>query len=127
MLFRSDFLGEHFRQVTILEMRDDIALDEEYTPRVFLMQRLNAHGVQAVTRAKVTQFFDDGVAYEQDRETHELRGFDTVVLSMGVKSYNPLEETAKQYTSEVYVIGDAEKAGPANHATETGLAAGFKL
>lgn len=123
----ADFLGEHFRAVTIIEMREQIAMDEEYTPRVFLMQRLAAHGVQSVTGAKVLEFFDDGVSYEKNGETHELRGFDTVVLSMGVRSYNPLEEEAKKIASEVYVIGDAEKACTANHATETGLAVGFKL
>ncbi len=123
----ADFLGEHFRSVTIVEMRPEIALDEEYTPKVFLMQRLNAHGVQSVTNAKVTEFFDDGVNYEKDGVIHELRGFDTVILAMGVRSWNPLEEAAKKVCGEVYVIGDAEKAGPANHATETGLKAGFAV
>ena len=113
--------------MTIVEMRPEIALDEEYTPKVFLMQRLNAHGVRSVTNAKVTQFYDDGVDYEQNGELHSLRGFDTVVLAMGVRAYNPLEEAARQLCGEVCVIGDAEKAGPANHATETGLKIGFAL
>ncbi|NLC26805.1 MAG: hypothetical protein GX777_09330 [Fastidiosipila sp.] len=36
---------------------------------------------------------------------------DAVVLAMGAESYNPLEKTAKELVSEVYVIGDAKKAG----------------
>jgi hypothetical protein len=46
---------------------------------------------------------------------------------MGVKPYNPLEEAAKKVCGEVYVIGDAKQADPANKATEAGLAAALAL
>lgn len=44
-----------------------------------------------------------------------------------MKAYNPLETLARKYAKEVYVIGDAKQAGPANKATEEGLAIGLKL
>lgn len=117
----ADFLSEHFRACTVIEMRPDIALDEEYTPRVFLMKRLAEKNVASITSAKITKFYDDGIDYEQNGETHSARGFDNVILAMGMKAYNPLEEIAKQYAGEVYVVGDAKLAGPANKATEGGL------
>lgn len=123
----ADFLSEHFRACTVVEMRPDIALDEQYTPRVFLMKRLEEKKVQAITNAKITRFYDDGIDYEQNGEAHSARDFDNVILAMGMKAYNPLEELAKQYAKEVYVIGDAKQAGPANQATEEGLAVGLKL
>lgn len=123
----ADFLSEHFRACTIVEMRPDIALDEQYTPRVFLMQRLEQKKVRTITSARITRFYDDGIDYEQNGEAHSARGFDNVIIAMGVKAYNPLEELAKKYAKEVYVIGDAKQAGPANKATEEGLAAGLKL
>gem|GEM_PF-2861811 len=57
----------------------------------------------------------------------QIEGFDTIVLAMGVKPYNPLEEAARKVCSEVYVVGDAKEAGPANKATEAGLAAALAL
>lgn len=123
----ADFLSEHFRSCTVVEMRSDIALDEEYTPRVFLMKRLADKQVQSITNARITRFYDDGIDYEQEGQSFSARGFDNIILAMGMKSYNPLETLARQHANEVYVIGDAKQAGPANKATEEGLAVGLKL
>ena len=132
----ADFLCEHNRIVSVMEMAPVIAADAEATPRRFLMQRLNkwSHALDfygpalsVYTGAKIKQFYDDGVAYEMGGEVKELHGFDSIILSLGVKSYNPLEEVAKSLCGEVYVVGDAESAGNANHATDTGLAAALKL
>jgi len=123
----ADFLGEHNRSVTIIDMLPEIAQDVEGMVRGFLMQRLEEHHVNMVTGAKVKEFYSDGVLYCKDGQDHELRGFDTIVLSMGVKSYNPLEEKFRSKVKELYVVGDALKACKANHATETGLSAALKL
>lgn len=132
----ADFLCEHNRVVSVMEMAPVIAADAEATPRRFLMQRLNkwSHALDfygpalsVYTGAKIKQFYEDGVAYEMGGEVKELHGFDSIILSLGVKSYNPLEEVAKSLCGEVYVVGDAEAAGNANHATDTGLAAALKL
>lgn len=132
----ADFLCEHNSVVSVMEMAPVIAADAEATPRRFLMQRLNkwSHALDfygpalsVYTGAKIKQFYEDGVAYEMGGEVKELHGFDSIILSLGVKSYNPLEEVAKSLCGEVYVVGDAEAAGNANHATDTGLAAALKL
>lgn len=123
----ADFLAEHFRQCTVVEMRSDIALDEAYTPRVFLMKRLEERKVEAVTNAKIQRFHDDGIDYEQNGKSYSLRGYDNIVIAMGMKAYNPLQAIAEKYAEEVYVVGDALHAGPANAATESGLAVGLKL
>ena len=47
--------------------------------------------------------------------------------AFGYKSYNPLEEIAKKYCKEVYVIGGAKQAGGAIPATKEGLEVGLKL
>lgn len=120
----ADYLGEHNKHVTILEMRDDIALDEEIGPRFWLMQRIAQHGIQKVCNAVVDQFLDDGVVYNGGQE---LRGFDTIVLAMGVKPYNPLEAELKDLDIPVQVIGDARNPGKANTATEAALAAAMSI
>ena len=47
-------------------------------------------------------------------------------LLLVIKSYNPLEEIAKKYCKEVYVIGGAKQAGGAIPATKEGLEVGLK-
>lgn len=123
----ADFMAEHGKAVTILEMRADIALDEQSAPRAFLIPRLIEHGVQKIVNATVKKFNEDGVVYETNGEEITIGGYDTIVLAMGVKPYNPLEEAAKAICEEVYVIGDAKEAGPANKATEAGLCAALSL
>lgn len=123
----ADFLSEHNRNVTIIEMRGDIALDEAMIPRAFLMPRLEKKHVKKICKATVQSIKEDGIIYNQDGKTEVINGFDTIVLAMGVKSYNPLEKEIKSLVKEVYVIGDADKVGTANHATEAGLAAALKI
>lgn len=117
----ADYLAEHGRAVTIIEMRPDIALDEASAPRFFLIPRLKEHGVNWEVNATVKEILPDGVVYEKDGEEHKLCGFDSIVLALGVRSYNPLEETVKAMGKQVIVIGDASKPGPANKATEAAL------
>ena len=63
--------------------------------------------------------FEDGVEYETaDGEHHEARGYDSVVLSMGYRNYNPLEEQVKAIVPDTYVIGDAIRARRALDATK---------
>lgn len=123
----ADFLGEHNHAVTIVDMLPEIAQDVESGVRVFLMERLEKHHTRMITKAKVKRFYADGVLVSQDGAEKELRGFDTVVLSLGVKSYNPLEEKLRSKVKELYVIGDAKEAGKANQATEEGLAIALKI
>lgn len=123
----ADFLGEHNRRVTIVEMRDIVAADEQATVRHFLIQRLAQHGTQMYTNAKVTKFLDDGVEVDIDGKVTTLAGYDTIVLAMGAQPYNPLQDMIKDLCGQVYTIGDAHIAGPANLATEGGMAIGLAL
>ena len=123
----AEFMAEHNRSVTVLEMRSDIALDEADIPRAFLMERLQQYGVQKIVNSTVRQIYKDGVSILKDGQEETIRGFDTIVLALGVKSHNPLQEKIQKLVPEVYVIGDAEQAGPANHATETALAVAGRI
>ena len=123
----ADFMAEHNKAVTIVEMRGDIALDEASAPRFFLIPRLKEHGVDWYVNAAVREILPDGVSYEQHGEIHTLLGYDTIVLALGVRANNPLEETVKSLGKPVYVIGDANQPGPANKATEAALEAVLQL
>ena len=122
------FLGEQQHDVTVIEYRDTVGADVIHEHRVFLMEDFKNYGIKEITGAKVCKFFDDGVEYESpDGSRHEVRGFESVVLSMGFKNYNPFAEQLEELGQEVYVVGDATRARRALDATKEAYAAAMQI
>ena len=122
------FLGEQQHDVTVIEYRDTVGADVIHEHRVFLMEDFKNYGIKEITGAKVCKFFDDGVEYESpDGSRHEVRGFDSVVISMGFKNYNPFAEQLEELGQEVYVVGDATRARRALDATKEAYAAAMQI
>lgn len=92
-----------------------------------LHERLDSIGISYILGASIERFTDDGVIYTVNGERKEAHGFDSIIIAMGSKSYNPLEEELKGTVKELYVIGDAKSAGQANKATEEAAAVAFRL
>lgn len=112
------FLGEQGYDVTVVELRDEVGADVIHEHRIYLMKDFQEYGIKQVTGAKVSEFLDDGVEYQDTRgNTRKLDGFDSVVLSMGYKNYNPFDGHVEDLAKETYVIGDAIKARRALDAT----------
>lgn len=109
----ADHLGQYGYDVSIIEMRDGIALDDPQATRELLLRRFKENDVTALAGATVKQVYPDGVDYEKDGKLVTARGFDTIVLSIGVKSYNPLAEQLEGKVKEMILLGDAKKAGNA--------------
>jgi hypothetical protein len=59
---------------------------------------------------------DDEGSVRDEGEPVELAGFDYVVIAMGARAYNPLEQDIRSICDEVYVVGDASRAGDAKKA-----------
>lgn len=106
------------KNVTIVEMAPAVASTLYFTQREFLMERLNQYGVKILTNTKVQEFVEDGAICEQNGEALNLTGYNSIVLAMGSKAYNPLEAELKEAVNEVHVIGDALKARSALEAIE---------
>ncbi len=122
------FLGEQEHDVTVIEFRDTVGADVIHEHRVYLMKDFEEYGIQEITGAKVCKFYEDGVEYETaDGERHETRGYDSVILSMGFRNYNPLEEQIKDLVPETHVIGDAIRARRALDATKEAYEVASKL
>lgn len=122
------FLGEQEHDVTVIEFRDTVGADVIHEHRVFLMEDFKNYDIKQITNAKVCKFYEDGVAYESpDGTMHEVRGFDSVVLSMGFRNYNPFAEQLEELGQEVYVIGDATRARRALDATKEAYAAAIQI
>jgi len=122
------FLGEQEHEVTVIELREKVGADVISEHRKFLMRDFDEYKIKSVTSAKVAKFFEDGVSYTlADGSEHRLEGFDSVVLAMGARAYDPLSEEVKKVVKETYVIGDAVRARRALDATNEALEVAMKI
>ncbi len=123
----TDNMAAASTEVTLLEMRDKIALDSMAEPRHLLLDRLREKRVDVIVRAKVKEILDDGVIFERDGQEETLRGFEYVILAMGAKSVDDLSKEIEGKVPEVYVIGDATQPRRALEATAGGAEVGRKI
>ncbi len=116
-----EFLTEREHIVDMVEMKPVIGEDIVPEARKYIMANLEKHKVTQRVNARVKQFYADGVDYVDTvtGEEASMRGYDSVVLAMGYKSNNTLEEKLKDLAPQVIVIGEARQA-PGNSMEATG-------
>lgn len=112
----AEFLSLYNNDVTIVDMIKEMAPLLGKTPRKYLLSRLKDSNVKFNPETKVLEFTCDGIKYEHNGEKGDLSGFNSVVLAIGSRSYNPLLEVSEEICKEVYSIGDAKKASDAKMA-----------
>lgn len=101
------FLGEVGYDVIVVEFCDEVGVDVIFEYCKFLMCDFDEYKIKSVMNVKVMSFFEDGVIYFLvDNKEYWIDGFDFVVLVMGLRVYNLLEEVIKKMVFEIYVIGD---------------------
>jgi len=105
----ADYLSENGKKVTLIEMREGIALDLVGHLQHFLNTRLKAKGVQILTSTKVIRFEKESLWVEDSEGKKKLEGFDSIVVALGSAPDNELAESIRDRVSELYVIGDASK------------------
>ncbi len=121
-------LGEMGHQVTVIELREQVGADVISEHRKFLMRDFHEYDISVVTGAKVAKFYVGGVSYElSENETFELDGFDSVVLAMGSRNYDPLSVEVKALVDKTFVIGDAVRARRALDATMEAMEAAMAI
>ena len=123
----ADFMGEHGYDVTAVEMRDTIAVQDHPATQKLLVERLKSHGTELITSATVKHVYPDGVDYEKDGKLVHLDGFDCVVAAFGFRSWNPLEEELKDFGGKLVTLGDADKASNGLDAIYHGTMLGLEL
>ena len=128
----SAICGDNFPimvRLTVEEFYDTIGMPgqgiqlEEGVKMAVALEKAN---VKLMPGHKLCEVNDDGVKLEGN-EGIVVENVDAVVLSLGVKSVNPLETLAKNVCSNVTVIGDAKKSGRIYNATKSGLEAALAL
>lgn len=102
----AEFLRKQGRQVTIIEMLDEIAGNMVYAQKTVLEARLKAAGVAIITGARSKEIIDTGVIVivEGGERMHVEAG--SVVIAVGDRPNKELESKLKGIVRELYTAGD---------------------
>ena len=117
---RHDYRAVGGRKITLIEMLENLDMKDGTANRDYLMARLAQKPIDIHCSAKVTEITKDSVTYEQDGESHTIRGVDTIISAMGSVSVNALAEELKDLGKPITVIGDAKEVGRIVTATASG-------
>ncbi len=112
-------------EVVVVEMLDDIARDMEPVTRKMTLRRLQELPVTIHTSTRLTRL-EHGEAFvvADGSENENTAGvFDSVLVAVGHRSFDPLSEALEKSGVPVTVIGDAARPGQILDATRAGFAA----
>jgi len=105
----ADHLSEKGKEVTLIEMREGIALDLVAHLQHFLNKRLRAKEVQILTSTKAIRFEKEGLWVEDPQGRKRLEGFDSIVIALGSVPNDAVVDSLKGKVPQIYVVGDASK------------------
>ncbi len=104
----AEYLVSRGREVTIVEMLQDIARDMEPVMRKLTLKRLPTLAITVLTETVVTELHPDGTAtVRQPSGERTIGPFDDVVVAVGTRPRDELSEKLRQAGVEVHVVGDA--------------------
>lgn len=112
--------------ITIIEMLDEIGTNFGKTTRWVMLQDLYRHKIKVMTGKKVTEITEKTVIFSENNVIREIEA-DSVVVAVGSKSYNPIEEIVLKKGIKYRVVGDAAKVGFAFDAIHSGFEAARKI
>ncbi len=118
----AEHLGLADHEVVVVELLDDTARDMEAITRKMTRKRLEKLPVTIHTTTRLVRL-DGGEAFVEDADDGHERSigrFDSVLVAIGHKSYDPLSEGLRAAGLAVTVIGDANEPGQIFDATHAG-------
>jgi len=102
----AEYLVKQGKRVTIVEMLDEIAADQEYYSKKVLTEELKEAGVQIMVKTKIKKITPDTMVVENvNREEMTLKA-DTIILALGMKPNRTLEDEMRNSGIPFYTIGD---------------------
>lgn len=114
------------KEVTVIEMLDELGKNFGKSTRWGMMQDVERCGVTTRVAARVAEISPDAVRIETDGRTEEIPA-DTVVLAVGTRSRNPLQESAAALGLPLRVVGDAARPAMVFDAVHQGFLAGREI
>ena len=113
-------------KVTIVKRTTDFGEDMEAIAKKLSLNMMEKNGTIFSDHTHIKKVDGRTVYAERNGESIQFEDIDIIVVSTGMRSYNPLEEKLKGKLP-VYVIGDAKEVGNAQDAIRQGFEIGRKL
>ncbi len=124
----TETLCEYGNDVTVVEMMDKIGGNIYVQHYLDAMDRLAKFDVTYMESTKLSAITEAGIVVEDvaSGATKEVEA-EYVVLAIGVKSVNDMEEVCKEVCDKVILIGDAAKPGRIESSVRTAFEAAYAL
>jgi len=113
-------------KITMVKRTPNFGEDMEIIAKNLSLKMMKEKGTVFSDHTYIKKIEEKTVYAERNGEDIQFNDIDIVVVSTGMKSYNPLEEELKGKTP-VYVIGDAQRIGNAQDAIRDGYEIAKKL
>ena len=114
------------RDVTVIEMLDQFGTNFGKSTRWGMLQDIERYGVKTRATARVIEITATCVRVECEGRTEEIPA-DTVVLAVGTRAFNPLQEMVADSGIPYRVAGDALRPAMVFDAVHQGFAAGREI
>lgn len=115
------------RDITVIEMADEIMLKEAGAVRSNLVLRMMKKGIHIITKATVDSVEESAIHYTQGGNSYVIDDADTLVFAAGYKVDPAMEEMLKTAGVTYHMVGDAGTVGNLKDAISTGYETARKL
>jgi pyruvate/2-oxoglutarate dehydrogenase complex dihydrolipoamide dehydrogenase (E3) component len=104
----AEYLAVQSKTVTVVEMTERLGWGMESSHQFWVTETLRDHGAKLLTHLQLEQIAADGRVFVRDGEQKvELGPFDTIVLAVGYRPRDGLEEGLTAHGIRVFRVGDA--------------------
>jgi 2-enoate reductase len=110
------WLSSKGKEVTIIEMLDEIARGQHRSNRAMLLDMIADRKIAVHTRTKVLEIGEKELLIVDQQLNTKAIGYDSVVLAIGMKSENALYAELLKKGKEAYLIGDGFAPGKISDA-----------
>ena len=114
------------KEVSIIEMKDDVAMEVNSFYRGGLMPQVQK-SAELFVKTKVKEITPQGVLAENDEKGEFLIEADSVVCALGFRAPFAAVDALCDMCEESYVIGDCHNVGQIYHAMNEGFYTGRKI
>jgi len=121
------FLLEKGKQVTILEMTENLGADMVEVGRRVLLDQLLRSGLAAIKQAVVKEIGESEIVFERGGLKEKLKGFDQAILAVGTVSDRALWDEFKTSDVPAFCIGDCVSPRRAIEAIREGFDLGLEI
>lgn len=99
------------RDITVLEMANEVMLSETGPGRSLLVQRMMSKGIKLECNAKINATTESTITYEQNGKEYVIADADTLVFANGYHIESGMEDMLKAAGVTYHLIGDGNKVG----------------